>query len=132
MYQWESYANFPTNLKNYFSPTFFVLIFIHALIHSHHQIEASEKMPVLYQTLYYKNQELDNSEARIDQLGIEVRDLLYMRPAEESVIKIDLDTDSDVGVVEGGRGAGGGANGAKRPRRVESKAFEGSLLIGGS
>lgn len=80
-------------------------------------------MPVFYQTLYYKDKELDNSEVQIGDLGIEVRDLLYMRPAEESIIRIDIDSGSDVEIVEG--------SSAKRARRVETKAFEGSLLLGG-
>lgn len=64
---------------------------------------------------------MDDNDVHIGDIGVEVQDVLYIRPAEESVIKID--GDSDVELIEDSN--------PKGARRVESKAFEGSLLVGG-
>jgi hypothetical protein len=85
------------------------------------QIEGIEKTPTYYQTLYYKGEEVAESNAKLQDLGLELRDVLQWKSQAEPDVHEIFEDESDVELV--------GISSSK-PQRTEARAFQGTLLAG--
>lgn len=83
------------------------------------QIEEIEKIPPFYQSIYYKGQEMTESKASLQELGLEPRDVLQWKSLAEPVILEITDDGSD-----------NEPSASRSTKRVEGRAFQGTLLAG--
>ncbi|PVF98765.1 hypothetical protein CPB86DRAFT_338654 [Serendipita vermifera] len=92
-------------------------------------IERVEKIPIFYQSLFHRGDELVDSDVRIKSLNLEVGDFLQMRPLVESGIEeMYAMDDSDIELLD--KEERTSSKKSQKPPPVEGKAFQGTLLGG--
>jgi hypothetical protein len=116
-------------VKQHVSPVYYGEFYISISDFYTCQIEKLEKIPIFYQNVFYKGEELSESDTKIKSLDLGLGDFLQMRPlADNGVETMYTIDDSDFEMIEDDE-----ETLTKKKRKappVEAKAFQGTLLSG--